>query len=488
MAVLFHLKYKNFLKGNIMASITPTVIRSDDSTNATYTPTIRTDLAYSNTSAFGNFLRPFAASSLWNAKPVNPTFTDIGIPINEYYPLIAAGKFSTGVFEALTTDKPLTVYKDPTLGYIRDTDAEENKGSVTIPRWPTSAVPATGGDGHCDVVDTVTGIVHSFWQLKKQTNGTWTAASYNWTYINGSGWGDPAHYFQGARAAAVPPIGGLIRKHEVNDGKAMYNHVLAMSLAFNGLSPDPAYVYPATSADSGAAYLNSGKIPEGGLVMLAPSFDINILKNAELKKVANTLKTYGAYVVDQNIGTPFAMYVENGAGYDLYKNGWDQTVADELQKIRAAMKLVNATNFIGGDGKTIVRDTNPNLMSMRGIWTVVTGTAATKPVYDTWKQALVFQATDNIVEVVDGNNRGITKVSWARLKAGDKLKFTSITTGGGKLGVQIWVNDKCVANTKYYSDKEVCEVDMVSGMWFVFYARSAGGGVPATVSATLTKR
>lgn len=456
-------------------------------TSGSYTPVIK-NAYYNNSSAYGNFLRPFAANSLWNAKPVNPVFTDVKVPINQFYPLIEPGKFSTGVFEALSTDKPLTIYKDPTLNYIRDTDAEENKGSVTIARWPASATPATGGDGHCDIVDTVTGIVHSFWQLKKQTDGRWTAATYNWTMIDGSGWGDPAHYFQGARAAAVAPIGGLIRKHEVNDGKTIYNHVLAMSLAFNGLCPNPAYVYPATSADTNAAYLNSGGIPEGGLVMLPASFDVSKLKTLELQKIANTLKTYGAYVVDQNIGTPFAMYVENGSDYNLHKGGWNQLVADELMIIRAAMRMVEVTSFVGGDGKPVIRDPNPNLLSMRGIWTLNAGSGPERPYYSTHQQCLVFPPSTKPVEVLDGNNRGVSKVTWARIKAGDKLRFTADTTNDAKFGIQVWVNDKCVMNTKYFSNGESHDLDMVSGMWFVFYGKTIGNGKESLVSATLRKQ
>ncbi len=52
----------------------------------------------------------------------------------------------------------------------------------------------------------------TFWQLKQQT-GNGSATQYAWTRLNGSGWGDPAHYFQGARAAAVPTAAGLIRAH-----------------------------------------------------------------------------------------------------------------------------------------------------------------------------------------------------------------------------------------------------------------------------------
>ena len=57
--------------------------------------------------------------------------------------------------------------------------------------------------------------------------------------------------------------------------------------------------------------MNSGQTPEGALLMLPQSFDIDKTRNATLKKVAKTLKTYGAYVVDRNHGTPFAIYFEN---------------------------------------------------------------------------------------------------------------------------------------------------------------------------------
>lgn len=118
--------------------------------------------AYSNSSAFGNFLRPFAATSPWNSKPIDPVFDTFQIPKNDYFPVVGAGPLSTGVFEAKATDPPLTIYKDPKSKYIRDVDAEQDKESITIPRWPADAVPASGGDGQCDVVDSVTGIVHSF--------------------------------------------------------------------------------------------------------------------------------------------------------------------------------------------------------------------------------------------------------------------------------------------------------------------------------------
>src|SRR5690606_36727540 len=107
----------------------------------------------------------------------------------------------------------------------------------------------------------------------------------------------------------------LIRKHEIDNGDSMYRHALAMSLSFNALSPNPTYGFPATSADTNAARENSGRIPEGALMMLPPSYDTQKIVTPALRKVAETLKTYRAYVVDRNFGTPYFIYVENGAGF-----------------------------------------------------------------------------------------------------------------------------------------------------------------------------
>lgn len=259
----------------------------------------------SSVGGWGTVKKPFSVNSPWNSQPVNPKFAaNVTIPRSKYYPNIDSGSLSVGIFETSPTDKPMTVYPSTSSG-IADNDVGGYVQSITIPRWPEKALPATGGDGHCDIYDTTANIVHSFWQLKK-VNSTWRAAFYAWTKVDGTGWGDPAHYYQGARAAAVPPSGGILRIHEINDGDTMFRHVLAMSLDFTGLSPDPRYVFPATHADYGAAWLNTGKIPEGALVMLPSTFDTSKILTTKLKKVAGTLKVYGARVVDQNDGTPFA--------------------------------------------------------------------------------------------------------------------------------------------------------------------------------------
>ena len=227
--------------------------------------------------AYGTYLRPFAVNSLWNSRPVNPVFGTFVIPTSSYFPAISSGAYSTGVFLAASTDQAMTVVGTGSTATTTVGVADPDSGGsrvVTIPRWPADVLPATGTDGHADIVDPITNIIHSFWQLK-QVNGQWRAALYSWSKLSGNGWGDPAHYYQGARAVGIPASAGLIRKDELKDGLPTFPHALAMSLTFNALSDgvtNPAYVFPATSADNSAS-ANTGAIPQGALLMLPPSFD-----------------------------------------------------------------------------------------------------------------------------------------------------------------------------------------------------------------------
>jgi len=473
--------------------ISPNVVKpttEEGAVSGSYTPIIVNPSqppppvgAYTNSSAYGNFLRPFAANSLWNSYPVNPVFDPYVIPADAYFPLIAEGQYSTGVFEALSTDKPMVVY--PLMGKttIHDPDAELGIPSVTIPRWPAATAPSLSGDGHCDIVDAMTGMVHSFWQLKK-VDGVWRAAQYAWTEIDGTGWGDPIHYFQGARAAAVPPIGGLIRKHEVADGKDIYNHALSVSLAFSGLSPSPDYVFPATSADTGAYTKNKGKVPEGALLMLPASFDTSKIANVQLRKVANTLKKYGAYVIDQNAGTPFYIYVENGCNYNLHANGWDSVVGSDLHTIRAALRMVtSAEKYIGGDGKQVVFNNKYNVLSMRGQWDKWQGDV--KVVYNSYNQCLDIPATVVDTVVKNSNCRGYTPVKWAKLFAGDVVSFSVKATNGARVRLQIYGGVS--GDTGYLGDGESKTFTVPTGFWYVLWVSNVGNNKPSSVSVSLSK-
>lgn len=389
---------------------------------------------YAQAVQWGTYQKPFAPTSPWNSRPVQPTFGDFVIPKSTYAPGVAGGEWSTGVFLAKQGDPSVTVSGLPNTQGLWDPDAGANQ-SVTIPRWPADVQAATASDGHADIVDPVTGILHSFWQLRN-VGGKWMAAQYAWTPLAGRGWGDPAHYFQGSRAAGVPTSGGLIRRHEIDDGDTMYRHALAMSLTFTGLASNPTYIYPATSADTSAATANTGRIPEGALMMLPPNYDTQKISSPALRKVAETLKTYGAYVVDRNGGTPFFIYVENGAKYDLHNGGWNNEVANDLDRMRNALRQVVSTQgWLDGNGRPFTPPMKFNLLSMRGPWQLQAGSPLGN--FDTWQQAVVFPASATRVKQVNYSSRGLHPVAWSLPQAGKTYRVTAMTTGGAKLQLQV---------------------------------------------------
>lgn len=235
-----------------------------------------------NSVAFSSYEKPLAADSFWNSQPVSPTFSDIGIPSSIYYPTAYTPAFSASCYLANATHTLGVIKTGPGYLGVHDRDSEKLLSEITLPHWPSEVIPATGGDAHADVIDIENRVIHSFYKLKI-VNGEWTSLLYSWAPLDGRGWGDPAHFYQGGRAVGVPPCAGMIRIHEVNDGDEIFRHALAMSLTYNALSNNPGYIFPATAADLSLSS-NTGKIPEGALLMLPSSFDVSKIKTPLLKK------------------------------------------------------------------------------------------------------------------------------------------------------------------------------------------------------------
>ncbi len=324
-------------------------------------------------------------------RPVAPALGTATIPdsVNGWRPSISDGAaYSTGVFLAAATDPPVTI-----VGTLRDKDMEADLPSLTIPHWPPNVSPATGGDGHADIVDADTKIVHSFNGLVHATDGSWHARDYGWSRLDGRGWGDPAHYFQGARATGVPASAGIIRTHEFKGVDKLYRHALSLSLPHNAIkkgdgTAPTSYVYPATSADSLDPNIeNSGSIPEGSLLMLPTPFDSSTMPAPGLVRIAETLKTFGAFVTDRNAATPFAIYVAIGTGYSL---GTAAGIDAALATLQHALRpLASATSWLDGNGNPTVRQPPIDLQSMRAKWD--TPANVTKyGLFQTWEKAVVF--------------------------------------------------------------------------------------------------
>lgn len=133
---------------------------------------------------WGTYLKPFSDQSPWNARPVAPVQGDFEIPRSTYFPTAAQGKYSTGVFLASESDRPMEVMPLPGKPGVWDPDAESFCPGITIARWPIDVLPASGSDGHADIVDPAAGVVHSFFKLKN-INGRWCGWQYAWTRIDG---------------------------------------------------------------------------------------------------------------------------------------------------------------------------------------------------------------------------------------------------------------------------------------------------------------
>ncbi|MEO8935368.1 MAG: immunoglobulin domain-containing protein [Burkholderiaceae bacterium] len=332
--------------------------------------------------------RPFSDQSPWNARPTEYTLGPFEVPRSTYLPTVAEGIWSTGAFVASASDPSVTVVGPADGSPLWVPDAEANVAQMVIPHWPANVVPAAAGDGHADIIDPSTNRIHSFYQLRL-VDGQWHAAQYTWTALDGRGFGTPGQYQQGARAAGVPPSAGLIRTKEIDDGLPAYRHALAMSMTFTALARSPAYTFPATNADGDAATTNSGSIPEGALMLLPANFDLSAIRDPRLLKIARTLQSFGAYVVDRNTGTPYDIYVENGSNFDLMPNGPDDEIAAELDLIRAGLRqVVSATEWIDASGAVFIPEHRLNLLSMRGYWYVTQGDAP--GVFDTQTQSVVF--------------------------------------------------------------------------------------------------
>lgn len=407
-----------------------------------------------DTTSFGTFYRPFAADSPWNKRPINPVLRagEIKKPLYNptWIPVVDDGTLSLRVFIAKAGDPSVTIHGKPGTSGVGDPDTGLYR-TITIPRWPATVVPASGGDGHADVVDTVTGIVHSFYQLK-YVGGKWTAGMYSWTRLDGRGFGEGGHWSQGARASGVPNMGGLIRIHEIDDGEPYYRHALAMTLPRHTLSGGtavPSYIRPATSTDGNASQ-NTGTVPMGALIMLPPGFDVNKLSSPKLRKIAATLKLWGAYVVDSNYDTAYGIHVENGANFSLMRPGtWDTKVVADLELIRAALRQVaGASRWVDGNVVTRNVEAPMELLSMRGTWLFPHTSVKGPGSFDTWSQALVFPNMASKVTLINYNNE-VSKVAWAKPVPGGRMRFESQSTGGATIRLQVNVAGKVIFDSGF---------------------------------------
>lgn len=312
----------------------------------------------------------FSAQSMWNARPVNPVLGKDTIPAQT--PWIEEAAYGSKIFRAKAGDGPVTVT-------VADIANQLDGGTVTIPRFPAATMPATGQDGHCEILDGDT--LHSFFQLR-QIAGKWTAQKYARTSATGSGFGTVTNP-DNVRAAGCSTAGGLLLASEL--GLDIVPHALAIGVDKNALLAGP--VFPATLQDIAGGY--TGKFPMGALLMLPASFNVDALATPQCKAIARTLKTFGGYIVDATVGS-MNIYAEIGSGW----NSSPRDAAD-LVAIKAALRPVTSVaGWKDRDGKpfTPTPFRSMNLLSMRGPWEGYSG-SKTFGRYDAASDLLQAEAT-----------------------------------------------------------------------------------------------
>ena len=311
----------------------------------------------------------FAPKSPWNSRPIKPVLGTDTVPATKQTPWIEERDYASKVYRAAASDGPVTI----TVGDIAN---QLGGGAVTIAHFPAGVIPATGSDGHCEVIEP-DGTLHSFFQLRSRGAAGWIASKYARTSAVGSGWGSVANP-DNVRAAGSSTAGGLLLASE--RGMDVVPHALAIGMDKNGIKAGS--IFPATLEDYQGGY--TGKFPMGSLMMLPASFNPDVLGTPELRTIARTLMTHGGYLVDATVGS-MNIYAEIGSG-------WANGSEDDLKILKAALRqVVSQSGWLDGDGKpfTPTPFASMNLVSMRGPWD---GYAGSKPFGRYEAAADLFQA------------------------------------------------------------------------------------------------
>jgi hypothetical protein len=311
------------------------------------------------------FLTPFANNSPWNVYPVSPILGTNTIPVNS--PSFGANfaamdpAFSTGFFYATASDPPRTINTSP----VSDEQVIRN---VTLPHFPVSATAATGSDGHLDVYDSTTGLIHAFWEFGPNGSGGWQCGLYSNYPIDGTGWGSPSRP-GGPRASGIAASAGLLRTWEQD--LPIVNHATMFGCDQFTVANLP--IFPSTMQDVNGYPNFTGNFHYGTLMMLPPTFDLSTLGgNTQAMAIARTLMKFGCYLVDtsgQGSGG-FNMYGEIGSTWPNCA-GYNGSINANLDTIRNGLRPVTSVSgWLDRNGNPVTPTpwAKQPLLSMRGPW------------------------------------------------------------------------------------------------------------------------
>ncbi|KAF2074977.1 hypothetical protein CYY_003716 [Polysphondylium violaceum] len=231
---------------------------------------------------------------------------------------------------SLSTVNRIVIYQPENTGYHETVDPLNTQRIENLPVSSTFN-PDPMADGHMIVFDTSLKEFHEFSRFK-WINSTYASATrydrfaYNAigtypAYVPGTRW-----WMKSVRGAGAPFIAGLIRWDEMVRGDL--NHALAFSGPVNRIkalstSPWTTELCTPVAARSDGYALGPDTIMEGQRLQLNPSLDISSLP-PKAKLIAQALKTYGGYMVDNAHG--FNIYFEYKGPYAT--SSWNTYASD----------------------------------------------------------------------------------------------------------------------------------------------------------------
>ncbi|GAB7192757.1 hypothetical protein NUM3379_34660 [Kineococcus sp. NUM-3379] len=174
----------------------------------------------------------------------------------------------------------------------------------------------------------------------------------SWQYTTGDSLSLRGDGIEGCHGGShMSGIGGTIRKGDLS--RASLDHALKInlwckkhcSLAEGGKR------WPARTADSYASRGYGGKVSAvrmGSLLALKPDADLSFIRSENARKIAEALRDYGGYLVDDTAWDVHALSVERGAEFS---DGG--TFHEDLQRVFTMLHVVdnNAPGRIGGGGE-----------------------------------------------------------------------------------------------------------------------------------------
>lgn len=279
------------------------------------------------------FNHPFDEMSPWNV-PLSTSATYEAATDTKTAAFLAgpAGQVNRGTYSIPVY---LATMSDP-LATITNTA----NGTTYSYRIPTTAVAASGLDGHCTIVqpDGVT-IVEIFKFVRVSNTQVETSHPVETTLITGKG------VDKGTLASNTSSIAGLIRTWEVAavlaGTLAYFQHAVQMMTDETVLGPPGpngtagSFIYPANARDS---FTYSGVVPMGTRLAIAPSVDLTTLGLTTLGLAfGKTLQNYGCFIIDRSQYT--ATRVEPGA------SGLTETdmKTDYQTKLKPLLRVVTGT-------------------------------------------------------------------------------------------------------------------------------------------------